>query len=89
MVPRIKATRSHARGARPALNALQTRAGEEHHVVGPELPPEKDASSTCPKCGTEMVITRVRPILFGGTFEELSLGCRTCGHTTKIRIERS
>ena len=32
-----------------------------------ELPPEK-ASSTCPDCGTEMVITRVTPVLFGGAF---------------------
>jgi hypothetical protein len=35
-----------------------------------------------------MVITRVRPTLLGGTFEEFSLACRTCGDTTKIRIER-
>jgi RNase P subunit RPR2 len=43
----------------------------------------------CPKCETEMVITRITPVLFGGAFEELSLACNTCGHTTKIRIERS
>jgi len=40
-------------------------------VVGQELPPEK-ASSTCPQCGTEMVITRITPILSGGAFEALS-----------------
>ena len=43
----------------------------------------------CPKCETEMVITRVTPVLFGGAFEELWLAHKTCDHTTKIRIERS
>jgi RNase P subunit RPR2 len=57
-------------------------------VAGEELPPEI-ASSTCPKCGTEMGITRITPILFGGAFEELSLACKKCGLTKKIRIERS
>jgi DNA-directed RNA polymerase subunit M/transcription elongation factor TFIIS len=57
--------------------------------VGQQLPPEQTASSMCPKCGTEMVITRITPVLFGGAFEELSLACKTCGHATKIRIERS
>ena len=56
-----------------------------HHVV--ELPPDK-ASSTCPECGTEMVITRITPILFGGKFEDLTLACRTCDFTKKVRIER-
>lgn len=55
-------------------------------MAGQKLPP--DAASKCPKCGTEMFITRVTPVLFGGAFEELSLACKTCDHTTKIRIER-
>jgi hypothetical protein len=55
-------------------------------VAGQRLPPDEDASR-CPKCGTEMVITRITPVLFGD-FEELSLACKTCDHTTKIRIER-
>jgi hypothetical protein len=58
-------------------------------VVDQQLPPEQDASSMCPKCETEMVITRITPVLFGGAFEELWLACKTCDHTTKIRVERS
>ena len=49
-------------------------------MAGQEAPPER-ASSTCPKCGTEMAVTRITPILFGGAFEELSLACKTCGLT--------
>jgi transcription elongation factor Elf1 len=56
-------------------------------VAGEEMPPE-EASSTCPKCGTEMVITRITPILFAGAFEYLSLACKTCGLTKKLRVER-
>jgi hypothetical protein len=56
-------------------------------VAGEEMPPE-EASSTYPKCGTEMVITRITPILFGGAFEYLSLACKTCGLTKKLRVER-
>jgi hypothetical protein len=58
-------------------------------VVGQHLPPEKNASSTCPECRTEMVITRITPILFGGAHEDLSLACKTCGLTKTLRIERS
>jgi hypothetical protein len=36
-----------------------------------------------------MIITRVTPVLFSGAFEELSLACKTCGHTAKIRIARN
>ncbi len=32
---------------------------------------------------------RITPILFGGAFEELSLTCKTCGLTKKIRVERN
>ena len=59
-----------------------------NHVAGPELPPEM-ASSTCPECGIEMVITRITPILFGWAFEEFSLACKKCGLGKKLRVERS
>jgi transcription elongation factor Elf1 len=58
-----------------------------NHVAGQKLPPE-GATSTCPECGTEMVITRITPILFGGKFEDLALACKTCGFTKQLRIER-
>jgi hypothetical protein len=58
------------------------------HVAGQELPTDK-ASSECPDCGTEMVIVRITPILFGWKFEELSLICKTCQFAKKISIERS
>ena len=53
------------------------------------LPPEAEGSATCADCGTELVITRVTPVLFGGEFEELMLVCKTCGFTKKIKIKRS
>jgi hypothetical protein len=37
----------------------------------------------------EMAITRVKPLLFGRGFEDLTLACKACGFTTHIRIERS
>ena len=37
----------------------------------------------------EMVITRVKPLLFGRKFEDLTLACKACGFTKDIRIERS
>jgi C4-type Zn-finger protein len=46
------------------------------------------ASSACPQCGTEMVIIRVTPILFGGKFEDLTLACKKCGYTKELRIKR-
>jgi hypothetical protein len=58
------------------------------HVVGPKTPPE-ESSSTCPECGMEMAITRVKPLLFGRGFEDLTLACKACGFTKDIRIERS
>jgi predicted RNA-binding Zn-ribbon protein involved in translation (DUF1610 family) len=51
--------------------------------------PPEDPSSTCPECGTEMIVTRVKPLLFGGKFEDLTLVCDACGFTKEIRIERS
>ncbi len=57
-------------------------------MAGQQTPPDK-ASSTCPECGTEMVIIRITPILFEGAFEDLSLACKTCGLTKTLRIERS
>jgi C4-type Zn-finger protein len=59
-----------------------------NHVAAQGLPPE-NASAACPECGTEMVITRITPILFGGKFEDLTLACRACGFTKKLRIERA
>ena len=65
--------------------AISVKGG---HVADKQLPPEV-ASSTCPECGTEMVIVRIKPILFGGSLEELSLACkRSCGLTKKINIKR-
>ena len=57
-------------------------------MVGPKTPPE-ESSSTCPACGMEMAITRVKPLLFGRRFEDLTLACKACGFTKHIRIERS
>jgi len=53
------------------------------------MPPEVGASSTCPVCGTEMVIVRIKPILFGGEFEDLTLVCKKCDSTKDIRIKRT
>ena len=54
-----------------------------------EMPPEVGASSTCPVCGMEMVIVRIKPILFGGEFEDLTLVCKKCDSTKDIRIKRT
>jgi hypothetical protein len=35
-----------------------------------------------------MVVARVKPLLVGGTFEDLTLACKACGFTKDIRIER-
>ena len=35
-------------------------------MAGQEMPPQKKRFVTCPECRTEMVITRITPILFGG-----------------------
>lgn len=70
--------------AEAALVRFRVKGG---HVADKQLPPEV-ASSTCPECGTEMVIVRIKPILFGGSLEELSLACTSCGLTKKINIKR-
>jgi RNase P subunit RPR2 len=57
-------------------------------VAAQELPPEADASATCAECGRELVVARVTPVLFGSEFEELTLACKTCGFTKKIKIKR-
>jgi hypothetical protein len=41
-------------------------------VTVPETPPETEASSACPNCGTGMVIIRIKPLLFGWKFDDLS-----------------
>jgi len=58
-------------------------------VAGQETPPETAASSTCPDCGTEMVIVRITPILFVSEFEELTLACQKCGATKMLKIKRN
>jgi len=57
-------------------------------VAGQETPPD-EPSSKCPACGTEMAVARVKPLLFGGKFEDLTLACKTCGFTKGFRIARS
>jgi RNase P subunit RPR2 len=57
-------------------------------VAADELPPEAEGSATCADCGTELFVARVTPVLFGGEFEELTLACKTCGFTKKIKIKR-
>ena len=74
------------RGCRPGIRCLASAKG--NHVANQEMPPEAGAS-TCPVCGTEMVIIRITPILFGGEFEDLTLACKKCGSTKELRIKRS
>jgi hypothetical protein len=57
-------------------------------VAAQELPPEPDASASCTECGAELIVVRVTPVLFGGEFEELTLACKTCDFTKKIKIKR-
>jgi len=57
-------------------------------VSAEALPPEIEAA-ICPKCGTELVITRITPVLFVGEFEYLTLACKTCGFTKELKIKRS
>jgi RNase P subunit RPR2 len=57
--------------------------------VAPEQLPSKTESVACPKCGTELVITRITPVLFVGEFEYLTLACKTCGATKELTIKRS
>jgi C4-type Zn-finger protein len=59
-----------------------------NYVAPDELPPEADASARCPDCGTEMAITRITPILFGGEFEDLTLVCKKCGFRKTLTIKR-
>jgi RNase P subunit RPR2 len=62
---------------------------EETAVAAQKLPPEPDAAATCSACGTELIVARVTPVLFGSELEELTLACKTCGFTKKIKIKRS
>ena len=39
-------------------------------------------------CGTEMVIIRIKPILLGWKFEDLTLACKKCGSAKALRIKR-
>jgi hypothetical protein len=38
---------------------------------------------------TELLVTRITPVLFGGEFEELALACRTCSYAKTIKIRRA
>jgi transcription elongation factor Elf1 len=67
----------------------RTTSREEKHVAAQELPPQIDPSATCPGCGTELAVARITPVLFGSAFEELTLACKACGFTKKIRIKRA
>jgi hypothetical protein len=58
------------------------------HVAAEQTPFDARGSSMCSDCGTEMVILRVTPILFGGKFEDLTLACKKCGSMKEIRIKR-
>ena len=60
-----------------------------NHVADQGTPPEVGASSTCPDCGTEMVIIHITPIFFVSEFEELTLACKKCGSTKILKIKRS
>jgi RNase P subunit RPR2 len=51
-----------------------------------ELPPTTE-SVTCPKCGTELVIARITPVLFVGEFEHLTLVCETCSFAKQLKIK--
>jgi hypothetical protein len=62
---------------------------EERYVAANELPPEADPSAKCPDCGTELLVARITPVLFGGEFEELALACKTCSYTKTIKIKRA
>jgi transposase-like protein len=45
------------------------------------------AAATCPTCDEEMVITRIKPILFSTGREHFSLACRKCGSTKTLTIK--
>jgi hypothetical protein len=60
-----------------------------NHVAAQESAPEAETSATCPACGTELVITRITPILFGGEFEYLTLACAKCDFTKQLKIKRN
>ena len=36
-----------------------------------------------------MVIIRIKPILFGRKFEDLTLACQKCGSTKILKIKRN
>ena len=78
---------SHNRNRSGLSVAVASAKG--NHVAGQETPPEAEASSACPDCGTEMVIVRITPILFVSEFEELTLACQKCGSTKILKIKRS
>jgi hypothetical protein len=58
-------------------------------VAANELPPEAELAAKCPDCVTELLVTRITPVLFGGEFEELALACRTCSYAKTVKIRRA
>jgi hypothetical protein len=60
-----------------------------NHVAAQESASEAEASATCPACATELVITSITPILFGGEFEYLTLTCAKCDFTKTLKIKRN
>jgi C4-type Zn-finger protein len=58
-------------------------------VAADELPPEAELAAKCPDCGTELLVARITPVLFGGEFEELALACKTCSYAKTIKIKRA
>ena len=59
------------------------------HVAPTKLSPDVEAAATCSACDQEMVITRIKPILFSKGHEHLTLECRKCGSTKTITIRPS
>jgi predicted RNA-binding Zn-ribbon protein involved in translation (DUF1610 family) len=72
----------------PSGCPVNVASAKGNHVAVPETPPEAEASSACPNCGTEMVILRIKPILFSWKFEDLTLACKKCGSTKELRLKR-
>jgi predicted RNA-binding Zn-ribbon protein involved in translation (DUF1610 family) len=71
----------------PSGCPFNVASAKGNHVAVPDTPPEAEASSACPNCGTEMVIIRIKPILFSWKFEDLTLACKKCGSTKELRLK--
>jgi hypothetical protein len=69
--------------------ALARCVGRKGMHVAPEQLPSKTESVACPKYGTELVVTRITPVLFVGEFEHLTLVYKTCGFAKHLKIKHS